>query len=240
MPLKKHLVVLSGAGISAESGVATFRDSNGLWENHRIEDVASPEGFVRNPTLVLDFYNQRRAQLAEVQPNTGHLILKDLEQFFEVSIITQNVDDLHERAGSSTVVHLHGQLRQARSSIAQNQVIDIGYRPIKQGDTAADGSQLRPNIVWFGEAVPLIEKAADITATANILVVVGTSLQVYPAAGLVRCIGPHVPIFVIDPNLPKVNISGPVYQYPEKASTGLAKMLNFMLENGFANKQTGN
>jgi NAD-dependent deacetylase len=220
----KHLVILSGAGISAESGIATFRDSDGLWENHSIEDVATPEGFARNPELVLRFYNERRAKLDAVVPNRGHEILAELEQYFAVTIITQNVDNLHERAGSTNVIHLHGELTKARSSKKPSEIIEIGTKSIKLGDKSTDGSQLRPFIVWFGEAVPMIEIATEMAASADILVVVGTSLQVYPAAGLVQCAGPNVPIYVIDPKKPEINSSKNVIFIEAIGSVGLEKL----------------
>jgi NAD-dependent deacetylase len=222
--MKKHLVILSGAGISAESGIPTFRDSDGLWENHSIEDVATPEGFARNPELVLRFYNERRSKLDSVIPNEGHEILAELEKHFQVTIITQNVDNLHERAGSTNVVHLHGELTKARSSKNPNEIIDIGTKEINIGDKSADGSQLRPFIVWFGEAVPMIEKAAEIVASADILVVVGTSLQVYPAAGLVQMAGHNVPIYIIDPKKPEISASKNTTFIIEVGSVGLERL----------------
>lgn len=194
------IVVLSGAGISAESGISTFRASDGLWENHKIEDVATPEGWLKNPDLVLEFYNQRRKQLFEVEPNAGHLALVDLEQFFDVQIITQNVDDLHERAGSSKVLHLHGELKKARSSADTNLVYDLSHWELKKGDVCEKGSQLRPHIVWFGEDVPEIISAMEKVQDAHVLIVVGTSLNVYPAAGLINETKPHIPIYLVDPN----------------------------------------
>ena len=182
--MKKKLVVLSGAGISAESGIATFRDANGLWEGHDVMEVASPEGWRKNRELVLDFYNQRRKNAHTVKPNRGHEILAELEKDFDVTIITQNVDDLHERAGSSNVIHLHGKLFESRSTIDENMIYPSEGWELKIGDKCERGSQLRPNIVWFGEAVPMIEKAAEEAMQADIFMVVGTSLVVYPAAGL--------------------------------------------------------
>ena len=223
---QKHLVVLTGAGVSAESGIQTFRDSNGLWENHRVEDVASPEGFARNPALVLDFYNQRRAQARTVQPNAAHLALAGFEQQvpgWRVSIITQNVDDLHERAGSSHVLHLHGMLNQMRSVKNAEAVLDCPG-DIRVGDLAADGGQLRPHIVWFGEMVPAIEEAAELTATADALLVVGTSLQVYPAAGLLHYAPAGCPIYVVDPHQPPAGRAGVRYG-AEPASTGVPRVL---------------
>ena len=196
----KRLVVLSGAGISAESGISTFRDSNGLWENHRIEDVASPEGFARNPQLVLDFYNLRRRQLKEVKPNLAHEILAELEQNFEVFIITQNVDDLHERAGSTKVLHLHGELKKVRSVKDETKIYDW-EKDCNLGDCDEKGDQLRPHIVWFGEMVPEMENAAEIASKADIFIVIGTSMQVYPAAGLIHYVTKNCEIFVIDPHL---------------------------------------
>lgn len=198
--MKKKLVVLSGAGISAESGVKTFRDSDGLWENHRIEDVASPEGFARNPQMVLDFYNARRKQLNEVLPNDAHKILAELEKDFDVEIITQNVDDLHERAGSSKVIHLHGELKKARPVNSDSKVIPW-EGDLNLGDLNFEGIQLRPHIVWFGEMVPEMNKAIAITEKADIFLVIGTSMQVYPAAGLIHYIPEDCEVFVIDPNL---------------------------------------
>jgi NAD-dependent deacetylase len=193
------IVVLSGAGMSAESGISTFRDSGGLWEGHDIMEVASPEGFRRNPNLVQDFYNKRRQQLLEVQPNDGHRSLAALEAHFEVEIITQNVDDLHERAGSSSVLHLHGELLKARST-GPRQTIYPWSKNIGSEDYCEDGYPLRPHIVWFGEAVPLLEIAVEKVTQADLLIVVGTSLQVYPAAGLLAYKRPGVPAYLIDPN----------------------------------------
>ena len=221
----KHLVVLTGAGVSAESGIRTFRDSNGLWEDHRVEDVASPEGFARDPALVLDFYNQRRAQAREVQPNAAHLALAGFEEVsgWRVTIITQNVDDLHERAGSSEVIHLHGMLNQMRSVKNETTVFDCPG-DIQVDDLAPDGGQLRPHIVWFGELVPLIEDAAEVASTADVLLVVGTSLQVYPAAGLLHYAPAGCPVYVIDPHQPPAGRAGVRY-VPEAASTGVPKVL---------------
>lgn len=197
--MKKKLVVLTGAGISAESGISTFRDANGLWENHDIMEVASIDGYLRNPNLVQEFYNQRRKQLFEVEPNAAHFFLKDLEQDFDVSIITQNVDDLHERANSSKVIHLHGELRKARSEKDENLIVDWND-DIKTGDVAEDGNQLRPHIVWFGEMVPEIENAIDEVSVADVLMIIGTSMQVYPAASLKNYAKSNVPILYVDPS----------------------------------------
>lgn len=198
--MKKKLVVFSGAGISAESGVKTFRDSNGLWENHRIEDVASFEGFEKNPQMVLDFYNARRKQLLEVKPNAAHLILAELEAFFDVEIITQNVDDLHERAGSSKVIHLHGELLKVRPLNSETEIFHW-EKDLNVGDCDANGVQLRPHIVWFGEIVPEMEKAIALAGAAELFLIIGTSMQVYPAAGLIDYVPANCEIFVIDPNL---------------------------------------
>lgn len=195
----KKIVVLTGAGVSAESGISTFRDSNGLWENHDIMEVASPEGWQKNPELVLNFYNLRRRQLKEVQPNSAHHFLKALEEKYKVIIITQNVDNLHERAGSSQVIHLHGELLKARSIDNEDLIIDW-TGDILSGNLAEDGAQLRPHIVWFGEMVPMMERAIDEVADADIMLVIGTSLQVYPAASLIDYMERGKQIYVIDPN----------------------------------------
>ncbi len=195
----KRIVILSGAGMSAESGISTFRDSNGLWKNHRIEEVASPEAWERNPEMVLEFYNQRRKQLCEVKPNAGHFALARLEEKFDVQIVTQNVDDLHERAGSSKVLHLHGELKKARSTVDPNLIYELEHWELKLGDTCKKGAQLRPHIVWFGEAVPMIDKAVALVKTADIFMVIGTSMVVYPAAGLIHYVTREIPKFYIDP-----------------------------------------
>lgn len=205
--MRKKIVVLTGAGVSAESGISTFRDSDGLWENFKVEDVASIEGWYRNPAVVLDFYNQRRAQLSDVRPNAAHLAIADLEKEYDVTVVTQNVDNLHERAGSTKIIHLHGELTKVRpenccnemDGFSEETVFDIGTEPVQLGDLAPNGAQLRPHIVWFGEAVPKIEAAIDAVEAADILLIVGTSLQVYPAAGLYRYAGPDAPIYIIDP-----------------------------------------
>ncbi len=198
MDKKQKIVVLTGAGMSAESGLKTFRDSNGLWEGHDVMQVASPEGFQRNPELVLDFYNQRRRQLLDVFPNEGHKALVSLENKFDVSIVTQNVDNLHEQAGSSHVVHLHGELFKVRSTVDKNQILDW-KKDLILGDFDKNGNQLRPHIVWFGEMVPMLEVAIEITQTADILIIIGTSMQVYPAASLIHYVAPRKPIYFIDP-----------------------------------------
>lgn len=194
----KNIVVLTGAGISAESGLKTFRDSNGLWEGHDVMEVATPEGFQKNPELVLEFYNQRRRQLLTVEPNAAHKALADLETHFNVDIVTQNVDDLHERGGSSNVLHLHGELLKARSVNTENEIFDC-RKDILLGDTCANGYQLRPHIVWFGEAVPLLENAIKITEKADCLIIIGTSMQVYPAASLIDFVSADTPIYFVDP-----------------------------------------
>lgn len=216
----KNLVILSGAGISAESGIKTFRDSDGLWENYNVEDVASIEGWYANPKLVIDFYNERRKQLEHSKPNKAHLIVKELEQYFNVTVITQNIDDLHERAGSSNIIHLHGELTKACSENGKNCVEDIGYKSINYGDRAADGGLLRPFIVWFGEAVPMMDAAVEAVQQADILVVVGTSLNVYPAAGLLYYASPGTPVYVIDPHEVQP-ISRHVEFIKEKATVGM-------------------
>lgn len=218
----KKLVVLSGAGISAESGIRTFRDMGGLWEEYDIMEVASPEAWQKDRALVLDFYNQRRRQLQDVHPNEGHLILKALEKAFEVKIVTQNVDDLHERAGSSSILHLHGELKKVRSSIDENLIHQLDGWELKEGDLCTKGSQLRPHIVWFGEAVPLIDKAVQIVETADIFLVVGTSLNVYPAAGLLAYVPENCPIYLIDPE--DVHSQYQFQHIKEKGSIGLKNL----------------
>jgi NAD-dependent deacetylase len=218
--MKKKLVILSGAGMSQESGIRTFRDMGGLWEEYDITEVATPEAWERNPTLVMKFYNDRRKQLYESEPNPGHHGLVDLEKDFVVSIITQNVDDLHERAGSSSVLHLHGELKKARSSVDESLIYDIDGWELKFGQKCAKGSQLRPFIVWFGEAVPAMDDAIPIIESADILVVIGTSLNVYPAAGLVNYTRKGTSIYVIDPERPSVFIRNVIY-IQEKAGKGI-------------------
>lgn len=227
---KKKIVVLTGSGISAESGISTFRDSDGLWENHRVEDVATYEAWLSNQPLVLDFYNQRRRQLATVQPNAAHFALAALEEAYDVHIITQNVDDLHERAGSTQVIHLHGELVKARSSKYDELVYDIGYKDIKAGDFCERGAQLRPHIVWFGEMVPMMEAAANISAEADIFMVVGTSLVVYPAAGLLSYAPAKARKYVIDPkSLPVSGISNLEF-IQEKAGIALPPLVSRLLK----------
>jgi len=228
--LRKNLVVLSGAGISAESGIPTFRDSNGLWEGFKVEDVASPEGWRKDKALVLDFYNQRRKKALEVEPNRGHEILSELEEHFNVTIVTQNVDNLHERAGSSHVIHLHGSLFESRSTLDPTLVYPIQGWEIKMGDKCERGSQLRPNIVWFGEMVPLIEVAAEYAARADVFLVVGTSMVVYPAAGLIHYVPRFTPKYVVDPNLPDVGNIQNTVMIREKASTGMQRVKEELLK----------
>ncbi|MGB6152394.1 MAG: NAD-dependent deacylase [Pricia sp.] len=228
---KKKITVLTGAGVSAESGINTFRDGGGLWEGHDVMEVASPQGFARNPALVLDFYNQRRRQLKEVSPNRAHFALAELEDSFEVTIITQNVDDLHERAGSSKVIHLHGELLKMRSTYDERSILDC-EGDINLGDLCEKGQQLRPHIVWFGEAVPLLEKAAINTQSADIVIIIGTSMQVYPAAGLVDYAQQGVPIYFIDPE-PSVS----KYDYdnltiiPKTAVQGVPNLVSDLIAN---------
>jgi len=226
--MKRKLVVLSGAGVSAESGVRTFRDSNGLWEEHRVEDVASAEGFARNPQLVLDFYNARRRQLLQVKPNRAHEILAELETDFDVHIVTQNVDDLHERAGSSQVLHLHGELKKARPVNSESDIISW-EKDLNLGDVSEKGEQLRPHIVWFGEMVTEMEKAEKLVQEAQIFLVIGTSLNVYPAAGLLNEVSPGCEIYIIDPEIPR-NIGGNFNVFQTTATNGMAllqkKLLN--------------
>lgn len=196
--MKQKIVVLTGAGMSADSGLKTFRDADGLWEGHDVMSVASPQGFANDPQLVLEFYNQRRRQLLLAQPNAAHTALAKLEEYYELSIITQNVDDLHERGGSSDVIHLHGELLKVRSTSGRGEVLEW-TKDLSLGDTCPEGYQLRPHIVWFGEEVPLLEKAAEITMTAEKLLIIGTSMQVYPAASLIHYAPPGIPVYFIDP-----------------------------------------
>lgn len=224
----KKVVVLTGAGISAESGISTFRDANGLWEGHDVMEVASPVGWERNQELVLDFYNKRRRQLKEVEPNAAHKALKDLEEKYEVDIITQNVDDLHERAGSSNVIHLHGELRKVRSTFNEDLVLDW-EEDLKPGDFCEHNHQLRPHVVWFGEAVPMMELAIEITAQADILMIIGTSMQVYPAAGLLYYAPEGTPVYFIDPK-PSVKETRHLNIYAENASVGVPRVVQELLK----------
>jgi len=224
----KKIIVLTGAGISAESGISTFRDSGGLWEQHRIEDIATYAGWLKNRELVLDFYNQRRKQLYEVAPNAGHRELVRLEQMYDVHIITQNVDDLHERAGSKNILHLHGELKKARSTVDDSCVVEIDGWELNEGMRCPKGSQLRPHIVWFGEAVPMIEPAIELSSQADYFIVVGTSLNVYPAAGLINYVPREAPIYLVDPNDVQTHVPNVTY-IKEPASTGLKKVVDRLL-----------
>lgn len=224
----KKLVILTGAGMSAESGIKTFRDSDGMWENYRIEDVCTPEALERNPQLVNDFYNGLRKQLYEAQPNLGHRLIADLEKKYDVQIITQNIDDLHERAGSSHVLHLHGELKKARSIRNPNKLYDIDGWELKYGTKGDDGSMLRPHIVFFGEAVPNIEPATEIVAQADIFVIVGTSLIVYPAASLLHYAPSNIPIYLIDPHIPEVARNQGIHLIEKGASEGMKELIEIL------------
>jgi NAD-dependent deacetylase len=225
----KNLVILSGAGMSAESGIRTFREAGGLWEEYDVTEVASPMGWQKNRDLVLRFYNERRNQLSGCEPNEGHKGVAELEKYFNVNVITQNIDNLHERAGSTRVLHLHGELTKARSTVDPALVYDIGYKDIKPGDTCEKGSQLRPHIVWFGEAVPMMEEAVRITSTADIFVVIGSSLNVYPAAGLIDYAPRHASLWLIDPNDIYIPAARRVEVVKEKASLGVGILRNKLL-----------
>ena len=225
----KKLIVLTGAGMSAESGVKTFRDDDGLWQNHRFEDVASPIAWQNDPELVMEFYNQRRKQLFEVEPNPGHRALVLLEEKFDVRIITQNVDDLHERAGSSNVLHLHGELKKVRSTIDPNLVYTMDQWELKMGDKCEKGSQLRPHIVWFGEAVDMIGPAAEIVSKADIVIVIGTSMVVYPAAGLINYVSDDVPKYYVDPKAFQVSGISNLEVIRKKAGVGVPELVDRLL-----------
>lgn len=225
---KQNIVVLTGAGISAESGIKTFRDSDGLWENHRIEDVATFDAWLKNKELVLDFYNQRRRQLLECEPNDAHKLLVKLEEKYNVQIITQNVDDLHERAGSTHVLHLHGELLKVRSTLDEK-LIYVWKNDLKIGDICEKGAQLRPHIVWFGEQVPMISVAEQMASKADIFIVIGTSMVVYPAAGLIHCVDYSIPKYVIDPNKPTISKFKNLEYITEKASVGVKKLVDQLL-----------
>lgn len=224
--MKKHIVVLTGAGMSAESGLKTFRDADGLWEGHDVMQVASPQGFASNPELVLEFYNQRRKQLLDVKPNTAHVALAKLEQDYNITIVTQNVDDLHERAGSTNVVHLHGELLKVRSTHNELDVQDW-QTDLTLGDKCSKGYQLRPYIVWFGEAVPLIETAINICQTADILLIIGTSMQVYPAASLMHYVRPETKIYYLDPK-PAMDSNAQVTIIAKSATLGVIEFINML------------
>jgi NAD-dependent deacetylase len=224
----KKLVVLTGAGISAESGIATFRDANGLWEGHDIMEVASPDGWKKNKELVLDFYNQRRRACLNAKPNDAHTILAELEKDLEVTIVTQNVDDLHEKAGSTRIIHLHGELFKSQSTVDPRLVYPIEGTELNKGDICARGSQLRPFIVWFGEAVPMMAAAISAAKEADFFTIVGTSLLVYPAAGLIDYVPEAVPLFIIDPKIPQIPAAPRLIKLEETASTGVAKMADML------------
>jgi len=225
--MSKHIVIFSGAGSSAESGISTFRDPDGMWAKYDIEEVATPQAFARNPAKVLDFYNLRRRNALAAQPNAAHIAIARLQHYFKVTVITQNVDDLHERAGSTTVLHLHGELMKSRSSRDEALIYENNGKDICIGDLCEKGSQLRPHIVWFGEAVPKFDAACDIAASADILLVVGTSLAVYPAASLVDHVSSHCEVYAVDPNLSKTN---PRWHYlKETAARGVPKLVELWI-----------
>ena len=226
--MKKKVIILTGAGVSAESGISTFRDSDGLRAHYRVEDVATYDAYLRNPQLVLDFYNQRRRELFKAQPNEAHRQLVRLEEKYDVHIITQNIDNLHERAGSTQVLHLHGELTKGRSDRDDNLIVEIGNKEIHLGDKAPDGAQLRPHIVWFGEAVPNIEPAAELCEQADYFIVIGTSMNVYPAAGLIHYVPKSTPCYLVDPKA--VPISRPITIFQEKAGTGVKKVVDELLQ----------
>jgi len=228
---KKKIVVLTGAGVSAESGLSTFRDSNGLWENYNVYEIATPDGWYNNPSLVLEFYNQRRRQLKNVEPNAAHYALAKLQEKYDVTIVTQNVDNLHERAGSKNIIHLHGELTKARSTENYHFVIDIGYDDIHIGDLCDKGHQLRPHIVWFGEPVPKIYEASKVASVADIIIVVGTSLVVYPAAGLIEYVPENSYKYIIDPVKPAVyNAHRNLEFIIEKATVGTPPLVEKLLK----------
>lgn len=223
--MMKRLVVFTGAGISAESGIKTFRDSGGLWEEYKIEDVATPQAWAKNPVLVQEFYNQRRKQALEAQPNAGHIAIAEMQKHFNVEVITQNIDDLHERAGSKKILHLHGEIKKSRSSVYPHLIYDIEGWELKIGDKCEKGHQLRPHIVWFGEAVPAMERAIELVSEADIFIVAGTSLNVYPAANLLDYAPPSIPKFYVDPNPDLVYNFTDIRVIKEKAGKGLPDLL---------------
>ncbi len=230
----KKLVVLTGAGMSAESGISTFRDSGGLWDRYPVEQVATPEGYAADPELVIRFYNQRRKEMLEARPNRGHELLAEMEKYFDVTIVTQNVDNLHERAGSSHVIHLHGELMKVTSSFQPNNPAYVKELApenweVKMGDKAADGSQFRPFIVWFGEAVPMIETAIDIAGQADIFLIIGTSLNVYPAAGLLNYVPSRTPVYLIDPKEVAIASGRKVHVIQKGASSGMEELKKMLL-----------
>lgn len=226
----KKVVILTGAGISAESGLKTFRDSDGLWEGYNIEEVATPEAWERNPALVQEFYNMRRKSVLEAEPNVAHYALAKLEEQYEVTIITQNIDDLHERAGSTNVVHLHGIITRSQSSIKANLTYPIEGWELKMGEVCELSSQLRAHVVWFGEAVPMIEKAAQLCAGAELFILVGTSLAVYPAAGLINYVPRGVTKYIIDPNIPTISQNNNIVEMPFKATVGVPMLVEELMD----------
>jgi len=227
----KKIVILTGAGISAESGLQTFRDQGGLWNKYDPYKLASPEGWEENPELVLEFYNIRRKKVREAKPNAAHLAIKNLEHKYTVTIITQNVDDLHERAGSSNIIHLHGEIRKARSTGDENLIYDLKEKDIYWGDLCEKGFQLRPHVVWFGEAVPMIEEAINISQTADIFIVIGTGLTVYPAASLINYVKTNIPIYVIDKNIPHTGNKNQIHTIEKPASTGVPELIKQLIKN---------
>jgi NAD-dependent deacetylase len=229
--MKKKIIILTGAGISAESGLNTFRDADGLWEGYNIEDVATPEAWRKNPELVQQFYNDRRKSVMEAKPNPAHLALAKLDEKFDTLIITQNIDDLHEKAGSKAIIHLHGEIVYARSSKNAALLYKMENHEIKTGDLCELGSQLRPHVVWFGEDVPMITKAMHEMPKADIVILIGSSLAVYPAAGLLEFVRPEVPIYVVDPKIPPVNLQNKLIKIQEKASKAVPILVNKLLEN---------
>jgi len=231
--MKKRVVILSGAGMSQESGIKTFRDMGGLWEEYDVTELASPEAWATHPERVLRFYNQRRKQLLTCEPNAGHIAIKEMEAYFEIRIITQNVDDLHERAGSTHVLHLHGELRKARSTADESLIYPIEGGELNLGDTCEKGTQLRPHVVWFGERVPAIEEAVHIAETAEIFIIIGTSLNVYPAAGLINYIPAETPIYLIDPNKTSGQLPGNVNFINAKAGVGVPRLLQTLIKQIF-------
>lgn len=238
MKKKKKLVIFTGAGISEESGLKTFRDSGGLWENYNVEDVATPEAWIRNPKLVTEFYNQRRKQIMEARPNRAHEICAELEEFFDVHIITQNIDDLHERAGSKHVLHLHGEIMKARSSGDPNLIYPLNHWEIKIGDTCEKGYQLRPHVVWFGEMVPMMEPAMELTSMADIFVVVGSSLSVYPASGLIHYAPENAEKWLIDPGVFKLDHLLLMRHIRKKASEGMEILKKELLSSYYPERKT--
>ncbi len=228
--MTKRIVVLTGAGVSAESGIPTFRDKGGLWEGYDIQDVATPEAFEKDPETVLKFYNDRRKAVTEVSPNEGHKALVNLEKAYDVHVITQNIDDLHERAGSSQVHHLHGEIKKARSSVDDSLIYEIGDKPIQMGDQCEKGSQLRPHVVWFGEPVPMIEKAMQLCSEADLALIIGTSLVVYPAAGLIDFVPDEAPKFYIDPNADKSMAQNNLEVIQKSATEGVPPLVERLLD----------